>query len=257
MVNCSDKNQLRELLLDGVHPLDIDYHFVSDMSGLFKNWPNNRIPQLDTRRVWNMDGMFEGCKHIKTIPHLNTENVTTMDYMFRHCGSLNKIPALRTPRLKSARHMFFKCFNLTEIPRLDTSNLTDSASMFGHCYSLKTIPKINTSKVTNMYSMFAHCHNLETLPKLETSKCEIFNFMFEDCGKLEGPINWIKLDFENANNITENGEDFIRIFGIENTITFLEKERQFDEFSKEAIKNSPDEKSRNMLAKKVEKIILL
>ena len=73
------------------------------------------IPRLDTSKVTNMKGMFNGCSTLKTIPQLDTGNVTNMDSMFKGCSSLTTIPQLDTSSVKDMSFMFHGCGALTAI----------------------------------------------------------------------------------------------------------------------------------------------
>ena len=73
------------------------------------------IPRLDTSKVTNMKGMFNGCGQLTTIPALNTSNVTNMDSMFKGCSSLTTIPQLDTSSVKDMSFMFHGCGALTAI----------------------------------------------------------------------------------------------------------------------------------------------
>lgn len=136
---------------------------VTDMERMFFNCYNLiNIPLLDTSNVTNMDCMFavqtdyifniaDGKNFnttLKLIPNLNTRNVTSMLGMFINCHGLQTIPPLNTSQVENMYLMFCNCINLTSVPQIDTSKVTNFQYMFYNCEKLNNIPIFDISSIT-------------------------------------------------------------------------------------------------------------
>ena len=162
-------------------------------------------PLLNTSKVTNMEGMFNGCTNLTTIPLLDTSNVTSMNYMFTDCTNLTTIPLLDTSSATDTSYMFNGCTSLTTIPLLNTSKVTNMRGMFNGCTNLTTIPELDTSSVTNMGTMFSDCSKLTTIPLLNTSNITSMYYMFDGCTSLNNEsLNNILAMCANAAKITSN-----------------------------------------------------
>lgn len=172
---------------------------ITNMKGMFDGCSNLlNIPKYNTLNVTNMQLMFKECRSIETIPFLDTSKLINMDGMFYFCTQLKSIPSLNTSNAVSMSSMFYSCSSLKDVPNLNTSSVTSMKSMFGQCSSLKTIPQLNTTNVTNMSSMFQYCNSLVSVSQLNTSNVVDMEGMFKQCTKLETiPL----LDTSKVNNM--------------------------------------------------------
>ena len=101
---------------------------------------------IDTRRVTNMQNMFNNCGSLTSldVSNFNTQNVTNMQYMFNNCGSLTSLDVsnFNTQNVTNMQYMFNNCNSLTSINlgnEFDASKVSSVTSMFGGCTLLKTI----------------------------------------------------------------------------------------------------------------------
>ena len=126
------------------------------------------IKYVNTEKVTNMYGMFDGCCSLTSLDlsSFDTESVTTMEYMFNGCSSLSEL-----------------CIN-----DFDTSNVKDMSWLFAGCNKLESIEidGFETENVTAMVEMFSGCNSLTTL---DLSSFDILNVtemreMFKDCSSL-------------------------------------------------------------------------
>ena len=159
----------------------------------------NFLELLNTSKVTNMIGMFNGCKSLISLPDISkwdTSNVTNMIAMFYECQSLISLPDIskwNTSKVTNMIFMFKGCKSLISLPDIsewDTTEVTIMMNMFCGCKSLISLPDIskwNTSKVTNMIGMFNECNSLISIPdvsKWDTSKVTNMIFMLDGCNSL-------------------------------------------------------------------------
>ena len=159
----------------------------------------NFLELLNTSKVTNMIGMFNGCKSLISLPDISkwdTSNVTNMIAMFYECQSLISLPDIskwNTSKVTNMIGMFNECNSLISIPdvsKWDTSKVTNMIFMLDGCNSLISLPDIskwNTSKVDNMSYMFNKCNSLISLPnisKWDKSKITNMRDMFKECQSL-------------------------------------------------------------------------
>ena len=125
----------------------------------------NNIEYLNTSKVTDMSGMFDGCVSLTTldVSGFDTRNVKTMCEMFKGCRSLTTldVSSFNTSNVTNMLSMFYECSSLTtlDVSGFDTSNVTDMGQMFYYCSSLTTldVSGFDTSNVTAMGWMFAAC----------------------------------------------------------------------------------------------------
>ena len=188
MLGNTETSQGVQKLNDFIKKYGTDFVYPKDMSRCFSNYEGERIPLLElnpnTSNVTNMEGLFSGCRSLKSIPAINTQNVTNMNLMFFQCEKLSSVPALDTSNVTNMNQMFNNCKSLSSVPALDTSNVTEMSSMFFQCEKLSSVPALNTSNVTNMGSMFGDCESLTTVPLLNTSNVTEMGGMFSGCHSL-------------------------------------------------------------------------
>ena len=158
------------------------------------------ISNLNTSAVTNMNGMFYGCRSLKTLSlnSFNTGNVTNMDIMFYECSSLENLDlsTFDTSNVTSMIGMFYCCTQLEQlnVSSFNTSNVEDMQYMFFCCGNLTSIDvtSFNTSKVTNMERMFSCEERLGCIGNLTSLDLSTFNTekvtnmkrMFQDNVKL-------------------------------------------------------------------------
>ena len=98
---------------------------VKDMSIMFQDCSSlveisNKFIQIN--KVENINGLFSGCKKLKTIKYLvlnNMENVNYMAGAFNQCESLENLPDLtkmNLTKVKNIKRLFYGCKNL-KIPK--------------------------------------------------------------------------------------------------------------------------------------------
>ena len=101
------------------------------------------VTNLDTSRVFKMNGMFENCKAVKTLDlsSFDTSQVTDMEQMFDSCTGLESV----------------------DLSGWNTEKVTEMSEMFSDCEALKTvdISSFTIDQEPNMYSMFSGCTSLE------------------------------------------------------------------------------------------------
>ena len=112
-----------------------------------------------TANVTSMEGMFFGCKALRTLPILDYTNVTALrnfcsesglihagdidapvctsaSYIFQYCDTLQSVGNIKTPLATSYYGIFSDCTSLVEVKSIDFSSVTDIGSSFSNCTSL-------------------------------------------------------------------------------------------------------------------------
>ena len=126
---------------------------------------------LQTYQTQDMNGMFCGCKSLKTLDLrcFNTSCVKDMDYMFSECISLEQLDVggFDTSQAERMVQMFFYCRNLKtlDLTRFDTSQVEDMCFMFEGCEKLEKLDlsRFDTSQVKTMIDIFKDCSSLTEL----------------------------------------------------------------------------------------------
>ena len=103
----------------------------------------------------DLNGMFSGCKNLRTINGINrwnTSNVRNMSGMFSYCGSLESLDlsSFNTSNVGDMRNMFFKCANLKEL-NLSSFEIREDCEtrwMFQGCNKLHTLRLDDCDKET-------------------------------------------------------------------------------------------------------------
>ena len=191
-----------------IQNLKTDY--TTDMRAMFmlcKNLKNLDLSYFNTKRVTDMQSMFESCGYnsmtsLALPENFDTSNVTNMAYMFCYCGynSLSELKlssSFNTSKVTNMHSMFGLCgyCNLESFsfpPNFITSNVIEMGWMFESFGRKKMkileLPNtFDTSKVTNMAGMFYAC-GLESMTKLtlpecfDTSNVTSMEYMFFCCG---------------------------------------------------------------------------
>ena len=135
---------------------DIDTSNITDMSDLFKKYPNSDydISKWNTEKVTDMSGMFEGAtKFNGDISKWNTEKVTDMSGMFKSTTKFNSdISKWKTKTITSMANMFEGSIAFNgDISDWNTSEVTDMTSMFeGASIFNQDISKWNVKKVQSI-----------------------------------------------------------------------------------------------------------
>jgi len=94
-------------------------YYPTDLSYIFGYYSNLTeivgLQYLNTSKVTNMCGMFDGCSKLTNIDlsHFNTENVTKMGAMFNNCSSLTSL----------------------DVSKFNSSKVTEMYMMFSNCSS--------------------------------------------------------------------------------------------------------------------------
>jgi len=155
------------------------------------------INKLNTKKVTDINSMFQGCVELEflDLSNFDTSNIIDMSFMFNQCNKLKEIKGIKnfnTNKVTNMGSMFQECKQLEylDLSNFDTSNVTDMSFMFNQCNKLKEIKGIkafNTNKVTNMGSMFQKCNQLEylDLSNFNTSNVVYMKSMFNQCNKLK------------------------------------------------------------------------
>ena len=126
---------------------------------------------LQTYQTQDMNGMFCGCKSLKTLDLrcFNTSCVKDMDYMFSECTSLEQLDVggFDTSQAERMVQMFYGCHNLKtlDLTRFDTSQVKDMCFMFEGCEKLEKLDlsRFDTSQVKTMIDIFKDCSSLTEL----------------------------------------------------------------------------------------------
>ncbi|MBR2888260.1 MAG: BspA family leucine-rich repeat surface protein, partial [Bacteroidales bacterium] len=129
------------------------------------------IKYLNTSKVTNMSGMFEGCESLESLDlsSFNTSEVTNMRSMFVSCRSLKSL----------------------DLRSFNTAEVTDMNYMIAFCYAIDflDISSFNTEKVKDMSFMFIFCSSLKTIlvgKDWNINNVEISESMFSFCTTLIG-----------------------------------------------------------------------
>lgn len=175
------------------------------------------LEHLNTSRVDDMSGMFEGCIVLTSldVSQFQTKRVKNMARMFSNCKSLSSLDVSHfdTSKVKDMQRMFFNCSSLSELDvrNFDTSCTTNMSWMFGGSYTAIALKELDvlhfdTSNVTEMRGMFCNCSLLNHLDvtHFNTSKVTTMENMFSGCTSL------LDLDVTNFNtsNVTNMGYMF-------------------------------------------------
>ena len=102
------------------------------------------LNKFNTKKVTNMDAMFQLCKEIEflDLSSFDTSNVTDMTNLFTECHKLKKIKGINNFKANQVKKMKGMFNNLKEIECLDlsnfnTDNVIDMNFMFNRCSKLK------------------------------------------------------------------------------------------------------------------------
>lgn len=169
---------------------------VIDMRQMFRGIYTTTIPQIDTAKVTNMEGMFQYCYKLTTLPALNTSKVTNMTQMFDGCYELITITELDMISISNRNYvssMFNECKKLTNLTLYNIKiNLTiGSGSTYGHLLTIEsllntcqecinvnasrtlTVGSANITKLSEVYVKLTNEPEVDsTLPKLPMVQCE-------------------------------------------------------------------------------------
>ena len=163
---------------------------------------------LNTSDATEMDGMFRGCKSLKTLDlsHFDTSKVKSMQGMFSECSSLENLDLshFNTKQVEDMSTMFYGCKRLkhVDLSSFDTKNVTSFYRMFFECSSLNDLD-LSQFDVDNasLVGMFNNCSSLTSLDlsSFRTSQ-NILSTMFRNCISLRSLTigNWF-----NANKLSE------------------------------------------------------
>ena len=152
------------------------------------------LSKLDTSKVTDMRGMFQGCGGLTSldVSKFDTAKVTDMGYMFSNCWRLTslQLSGFDTSSVTDMGSMFEGCSGLgsLQLSSFNTTNVTDMSFMFHNCWRLTSLQlsKFDTSSVTNMGSMFWGCRGLTSLDvsKFDTANVMNMGYMFLACSGL-------------------------------------------------------------------------
>ena len=131
------------------------YRWFYNMTNLTKV---EGVEHLDTRKVTNMAGMFQGCSSLTSLDlgSFNTAKVTNMSSMFSGCTSLKNLSLYSEESMSPSGERGFD----TEFV---TTKVTNMKEMFKNCKALTNLPFPGlalTSKTTTT-SMFSGCSAVE------------------------------------------------------------------------------------------------
>ena len=193
---------------------NLNTKYVKNMEFMFAKCEELKaldVSKFDTRNVTSMKCMFIYCKNLINldVSNFNTSNVTSMSGMFNSCEKLTNINVnnFNTSNVTVMGDMFRNCLSLTsiDVSNFNTSNVTTMLGMFLGCTSLTSLDLSNfdTSNVTNMQGMFFGINfsgEIIGLEKFNTSKVTDMSLMFYECRNLTN-INLKNFDTSNVTNM--------------------------------------------------------
>ena len=150
------------------------------------------ISSFDTRKVTDMNSMFNWCKGLEEIDisNLDMSGVESIYSMFNCCKLLRRVDMSKiktnTNKVTDMSYLFNMCYNLEEIDIscLDTSKVEDMSYIFNDCKLLKKVDLsgLDTSKVEDMRGMFKGCESLKDVRGrlVINDKCKMFD-IFNGC----------------------------------------------------------------------------
>lgn len=170
-----------------------------------------KIPEIDTSKVSNMNNMFYNCTSLKEIPSLDCSKATTTQKMFYNCTSLETIPELNTSKVGYANEMFYNCKSLKNVSKLTFSPIRNVNNLFSNCLALEEISGINfigkysilankmfynckalkeicltgNTGFTSTTAFAAYCESITSFPLISTSLTTNMSEFFIGCSKLE------------------------------------------------------------------------
>lgn len=147
-----------------------------------------------TEGVWDMYGMFQGCKSLRELDlsSFDTNRVWDMSSMFAGCNKLEEldVSSFDTSRVQLMTDMFCACYDLLELDlsNFNTSKVAGMGSMFAHCESLTRLDlsSFRTPNLTQMVCMFDGCRSMTEvdLCGFDTSHVTSMGYLFRDCDSL-------------------------------------------------------------------------
>ena len=183
------------------------------------------LSKLDTSKVTDMRGMFQGCGGLTSldVSKFDTAKVTDMGYMFSNCWRLTslQLSGFDTSSVTDMSFMFQGCSGLgsLQLSSFNTTNVTDMSFMFHNCWRLTSLQlsKFDTSSVTNMGSMFWGCRGLTSLDvsKFDTANVMDMGYMFLACSGLTS----LDLSSFNTSSVKNMYNMFYECSGL-NNVTF-------------------------------------
>ena len=206
---------------DGIQPTTTKGWF----SGCSKLAGVEGLSKLDTSKVTDMRGMFQGCGGLTSldVSKFDTAKVTDMGYMFSNCWRLTslQLSGFDTSSVTDMGSMFQGCSGLgsLQLSSFNTTNVTDMGFMFHNCWRLTSLQlsKFDTSSVTNMGSMFWGCRGLTSLDvsKFDTANVMNMGYMFLACSGLTS----LDLSSFNTSSVKNMYNMFYECSGL-NNVTF-------------------------------------
>ena len=210
--------------LAGVEGLSkLDTSKVTDMRGMFQGCgglTSLDVSKFDTAKVTDMGYMFSNCWRLTSLQlsGFDTSSVTDMGSMFQGCSGLGslQLSSFNTTNVTDMGFMFWGCRGLTslDVSKFDTANVMNMGYMFLACSGLTSLDlsSFNTSSVKNMYNMFYECSGLNnvTFPNDANSKANLQKAL-GDCGITLGSD-----EDANALSASDNMESYQREEGVEN-----------------------------------------
>ncbi len=185
------------------------YNLRQWFAGMGKLKTIEGMEYLNTSDATEMDGMFRGCKSLKTLDlsHFDTSKVKSMQGIFSECSSLENLDLshFNTKQVEDMSTMFYGCKRLkhVDLSSFDTKNVSSFYRMFFECSSLNDLD-LSQFDVDNasLVDMFNNCSSLTSLDlsSFRTSQ-NILSTMFRNCISLRSLTigNWF-----NANKLSEN-----------------------------------------------------
>lgn len=133
----------------------MDTSNVVDMTKMFFGQGKiESTPNYDTRKVQNLDGLFQGCRRLITAPSIDTSRATSMLRMFSDCEWLQTVPVYDTRNVQNMNYLFYK----TQLQNLPLLDMTSVIRMDYMCYMtpIRSIPALTPDVVESMDYAFYH-----------------------------------------------------------------------------------------------------
>ena len=155
------------------------------------------LEYLNTEKVTDMSGMFNGCQKLSSLDlsNFNTKEVKQMTSMFWGCSALSSLDLsnFNTANVMYMGNMFFNCSALSSLTlsNFNTEKVESMGNLFEGCSALSSLDlsNFNTKKVRYMASMFRACSALTTIyvsDNFKTGQVTNSTGMFSGCTKLKG-----------------------------------------------------------------------
>ena len=230
-----DSDKSRYLNKDKINDWNVSN--VTDMSGLFENFPYNKnwnLSSWDVSNVTNMSGMFKNSQLLynhflsnNIISNWNVSNVIDMSEMFYQAKFNQPLDKWNVSNVTNMSGMFREADKFNQsLNNWNVSNVTDMSGMFHQATDfIQPLDNWDVSNVTNMSKMFYQALEFnQPLDNWDVSNVTNMSGMFTETEKFNQPLDkWNVSNVTNMSGMFELSKKFnqnLNNWDVSNVISF-------------------------------------